>query len=146
MRGRFLIDTNVLIYASLSGDSRAEIARSTIEIGRRANCEAFVSVQNLAEMYPNLTGPKTDPPDTPAEASEKIRRLAVLPYVQILPVTFAAVQLALVLTDRYQVRRQKYFDMQLAATLLLNDVATIVTENEVDFTAIPDIRVVNPFS
>jgi len=146
IEGRFLLDTNVLIYASLDDDPRAERARDAIGQGRRADCEAFVSVQNLAEMYPNLTGPKTQPPDTPAEASEKIRRLASLPYVQVLPVTFAVVHRALELAELHQVRRQKFFDMQLAATLLVHDIPTLVTENSDDFAMIPEISVVNPFA
>ncbi len=146
IEGRYLLDTNVLIYASLDNDPRCEQARQAIEQGRRPDCEAFMSVQNLAEMYPNLTGPKTQPPDTPVEASEKIRRLAALSYVQVLPVSFAVIHLALELAERYQVRRQKFFDMQLAATLILHDISTLVTENAGDFTAIPEIRVVDPFA
>ena len=52
IEGRYLIDTNVLIYATLERDSRAERAREAIARGQHPDCEAFVSVQNLAEMYP----------------------------------------------------------------------------------------------
>jgi predicted nucleic acid-binding protein len=145
IEGRYLLDTNVLIYATLHNDPRAEPARRAIEQGSRADCEAFLSVQNLAEMYPNLTGPKTQPTDTPAEASEKIRRLAALPHVQVLPVTPAVIEKALELAELHQTRRQKFFDMQLAATLLLHDIPLLVTENESDFAAIQEIRTLNPF-
>ena len=143
--GRYLLDTNVLIYATLEGDPRAAKARETVEQGSRDECEAFVSVQNLTEMYPNLSGPKTDPPDTAAEAGEKIRRLASLPYVQVLPMTPEIVRKALELAEQHQVRRQKFFDMQLAATLLVHDIPTLVTENTSDFSAIAEIRAINPF-
>ena len=71
IEGRFLLDTNVLIYASLENDPRADRAREAIEFGRRADCEAYVSVQNLAEMYPNLTGPKTQPPIPPPRRARR---------------------------------------------------------------------------
>lgn len=146
IKGRFLIDTNVLIYATLADDPRSARARQVIERGREADCDALVSVQNLAEMYPNLTGPKKQPPDSPAEARAKIAQLAALPYVEVLPLTASILLRALELAEEHGVRRQKYFDMQLAATLLVNNIPTLVTENVADFAGIPQLRVVNPFS
>jgi predicted nucleic acid-binding protein len=63
---RILIDTNILIYATLENDSR--FARSREVLLAQDDRERFVSVQNLAEMYPNLTGPKMEKPDDPATA------------------------------------------------------------------------------
>jgi predicted nucleic acid-binding protein len=146
VEGRFLLDTNVLIYATLDNDPRAVQARAAIEHGKRADCEAFVSVQNLAEMYPNLTGPKTEPPDSPHEASQKIIRLASLTYVEVLPITVAVTLKALELAERYQVARQRFFDMQLVAALVVYDIPTLVTENKADFAAIAEIAAVNPFA
>lgn len=40
----------------------------------------------------------------------------------------------------------RYFDMQLAATMLLEGVSEIYTENIADFTGIPGIRAVNPLA
>lgn len=97
-------------------------------------------------MYPNLTGPKKQPPDTPTQAREKIRRIAALPWLQVLPVTPALVERALELAQRHEVRRQRFFDMQLAATMLVHGIPTVVTENTRDFAAIPEIYVVNPFA
>jgi predicted nucleic acid-binding protein len=64
LRGRVLVDTNVLIYATLAVDPRHEKSREALALRHRAEVELFVSVQNLAEMYPNLTGPKNQPPDS----------------------------------------------------------------------------------
>ena len=44
IEGRYLLDTNVLIYASLGNDPRCEQARRAIEQGRRPDREAFVSI------------------------------------------------------------------------------------------------------
>jgi len=145
IEGRYLIDTNVLIYATLEQDSRTERARAAIANGAQSNCEAYISVQNLSEMYPNLTGPKTLPPDTPEQAAEKISRLAGLPYLQVLPITPAVILKALQLAEQRQVRRQRFFDMQLAATLLVHDIPTLVTENTADFVGIEGIEAISPF-
>lgn len=146
IKGRYLVDTNVLIYATLEQDARRESAREAIAHGKRDDCEAFISVQNLAEMYPNLTGPKTQPPDTPQQASEKITRLASLAYVQVLPVTASVVHKALQMASQHDVRRQRFFDIQLAATMLVHDIPTILTENTEDFADIPGIQAVNPLA
>jgi predicted nucleic acid-binding protein len=146
INGRYLIDTNVLIYATLADDPRSERARQVIERGRDAGCESLVSVQNLAEMYPNLTGPKKQPPDSPAEARSKIAQLAALPYLEVLPLTTSILLCALQLAQERGIRRQKYFDMQLAATLRVHNIPTLVTENEEDFADIPQLQVVNPFA
>jgi predicted nucleic acid-binding protein len=146
INGRYLIDTNVLIYATLADDPRSARARQIIERGREADCEAFVSVQNFAEMYPNLTGPKKQPPDSPAEARAKITQLAALPYLEVLPLTTSIMLRALELAEARGVRRQKFFDMQLAATLLVYNIPTLVTENVEDFADIAQLQVVNPFS
>lgn len=68
LKGRILVDTNVLIYATLMGDSRHGVAREILALRHHPEVELFISVQNLAEMYPNLTGPKNQPPDSPAVA------------------------------------------------------------------------------
>lgn len=71
LTGRVLVDTKVLIYATLAGDPRHLRAKEVLAMRRRAGVEIFVSVQNLAEMNPNLTGPKNQAPDSPALAREK---------------------------------------------------------------------------
>ena len=53
----------------------------------------FVSVQNLAEMYPNLTGPKNQPPDSPVMARDKIRSLSRLRGLTVLPLTLESVHM-----------------------------------------------------
>lgn len=143
--GRVLVDTNVLIYATLSQDRRNLRALEVLGWRDRADVELFVSVQNLAEMYPNLTGPKTTPPDSPELARRKIESIAGLAGVTILPVTWETIREALELCERYGVRRQRYFDLQLVALMLRHGIGTVITENVADFAAVDGIRVVNPF-
>jgi predicted nucleic acid-binding protein len=87
LTGRILVDTNVLIYATLAGDSRHGIAREVLALRHRPEVELFISVQNLAEMYPNLTGPKNQPSDSPTVAREKILSISGLRGLTVLPLT-----------------------------------------------------------
>ena len=143
--GRILLDTNLLIYATLAADPRHARAREVLAQRHRPNVELFISVQNLAEMYPNLTGPKNQPPDSPELAREKIRSLARLRGLTVLPLTLETAQLALDLCVLGHVTRQAYFDRQLAALMIRESIPLILTENLKDFTGIDGITPANPF-
>ena len=145
LTGRILVDTNVLIYATLSADPRHERAKEVLALRHRAEVDLFVSVQNLAEMYPNLTGPKNQPPDSPALARDKIRALSRLRGLLVLPLTLETVQSALDLCVEGAVTRQAYFDRQLAALMQRENIPVILTENTRDFEGISDIAPLNPF-
>ncbi|MFM2170162.1 MAG: hypothetical protein RI957_391 [Verrucomicrobiota bacterium] len=144
--GRILIDTNVLIYATLASDGRHEIAKKVLSLRNQSGIEMFVSVQNLAEMYPNLTGPKNQPPDSPGLARDKILSLSRLRGITVLPITMECVQLTLDLCVSGNITRQNYFDRQLAALMLREKIPTIITENAKDFSGIDGIKAINPFS
>jgi len=144
--GRVLVDTNVLIYATLKADPRHQMAQSVLAQRHRPGVEMFVSVQNLAEMYPNLTGPKNQPPDTPALARDKILSLSRLRGLTVLPLTLEGVDHALDLCLEGGVTRQCYFDRQLAALMLREAIPVIVTENVRDFASIPGITALDPFA
>ena len=141
--GRVLIDTSVLIYATLEDDPR--FARSRRLLLSPGDGERFVSVQNLAEMYPNLTGPKMEHPDPPSAARAKIQSIASLPTLQVLPLTGDVQAVALELCEKYGITRQRYFDAQLAATMVAHGIRTLLTENTQDFKGMSEIRAVNPF-
>ena len=150
--GRALIDTNVLIYATLEGDHRFGASRKLLLEDLEDledlddGVERFVSVQNLAEMYPNLTGSKMSIPDSPALARKKIESIASLSTIHVLPLTADIQRIALELCEKYNIRKQKYFDMQLVATMVVYGISTLFTENISDFTEFEELQIVNPFS
>ncbi len=146
LTGRVLVDTNVLIYATLAADPRHAPARAVLSLRHRPEVELFVSVQNLAEMYPNLTGPKNQPPDSPALAREKIYVLSRLRGLNVLPLTLESIHRALELCVTGGVTRQNYFDRQLAALMLGESIPMILTENTDDFSGIEGITAFNPFT
>ncbi len=145
LSGRILLDTNVLIYATLAGDSRHARAREMLSLRHRPEVEVLISVQNLAEMYPNLTGPKNQPPDSPELARRKICSLSRLRGLTVLPLTLETTHLALDLCVTAGITRQSHFDRQLAALMMRESIPTIVTENTKDFAGIAGITAVNPF-
>jgi predicted nucleic acid-binding protein len=156
-----LIDSNVLIYATLRGDPRFDVARELVLGSDGVWGKRFVSVQILAEMYPNLTGPNMEIPDSPEAAAEKVRALCHLPHITVLPVTSAVIERALDLCALHGVRRQRYFDAQLVALMSEYNLQRIYTENVSDFSDLvsaalrgaegspphaPAIEIINPFS
>lgn len=145
VRGRVLVDTNVLIYATLAADPRHHRAREVLALRHRPEVELFVSVQNLAEMYPNLTGPKNQPPDSPSVARDKIRSISRLRGLNVLPLTPEGIHTALDLCVRGVVTRQHYFDHQLAALMIQEKTPLILTKNDRDFSGIEEVRAINPF-
>jgi predicted nucleic acid-binding protein len=145
LSGRCLLDTNVLIYATTRDDPRHEAAIGLFERARVGEFDAVISVQNLAEMYPNLTGPKRKPPDSPELARQKIESIARLQFIEVFPITDAVLFVALTLCEQHGITRQDYFDMQLAAAMQVNGVPTLLTENASDFPRIEGIRAIDPF-
>ncbi|MCC5788338.1 MAG: PIN domain-containing protein [Opitutales bacterium] len=146
LSGRLLVDTNVLIYATLERDPRYAQASEVLSFRHRKDITMFISVQNLAEMYPNLTGPKNQPPDPPEVARDKIRAISGLRGLTVLPMTAEIVQQALDLCVDGSVRRQNYFDRQLAALMISENISTILTENVSDFSGIEGLTAINPFT
>jgi predicted nucleic acid-binding protein len=144
LTGRALVDTNVLIYATLTADPRHERAKRVLELRHLSGVELFVSVQNLAEMYPNLTGPKNQPPDTPTIARDKIKAISRLRGLTVLPLTQETVQSALEVCVEGAVTRQAYFDCQLAALMLREKIPVILTENTKDFADIAGVIAIDP--
>ena len=138
-----LIDTNILTYATLENDPRSERSRELLLA--KGEQDRFTSVQNLAEMYPNLTGPKMERPDDPAIARAKIQSIASLPSIQVLPLTGDVQSVALELCEKYGITRQRYYDAQIAATMVVHGIRTLITENDGDFKDMTEIRAVNPF-
>ena len=146
LRGRVLVDTNVLIYATLSADPRHQRAQEVLAQRRHPEVAMFISVQNLAEMYPNLTGPKNQPPDSPEIARQKIKSLARLRGLTVLPLTPETAYLALDLCVKAGITRQAYFDRQLAALMIREAIPVILTENVSDFQGIDGVIPINPFA
>jgi predicted nucleic acid-binding protein len=113
---------------------------------RMAKADGIACRSIFSLMQPNLTGPKNQPPDSPAMARKKIRSLSRLRGLHVLPLTLESVHHALDLCVTGGVTRQQYFDRQLAALMLREGIRTILTENTKDFSNIEGITPINPFT
>jgi predicted nucleic acid-binding protein len=81
-------------------------------------------------------------PRSPCDALEAI--CDVLAFLHVLPVPARAVEGWLDLLRRRPVTGGDVFDLQLAATMLANDVPRIYTFNGEDFEVFPELAVVTP--
>jgi len=68
-----------------------------------------------------------------------------LPSLQVLPLTGDVQAVALELCEKYGITRQRYFDAQLAATMVAHGIRTLLTESTQDFKGMSEVRAVNPF-
>lgn len=66
------------------------------------------------------------------------------PGIQVLPLTGDVMSLALELCERYGITRQRYYDAQIVATMLVHGIGTILSENDRHFRCMTEIRAVNP--
>ena len=64
----------------------------------------------------------------------------------VLPLTLETIHQALDLCVADGVTRQNYFDRQLAALMLRENIRIILTENIKEFKAIPGVTPINPFA
>ena len=143
-----LLDTGVLVYATLEGDRRHRVAREVVEGRSRwvAGCRLCVGAQSLGELWASLTGRRVEPPDTPEVARRKIGALAGLAQLTVLAVDVAVVREAVRLCEQHHARRRRYHDMQLVALMRCHGIRRILTESEADFEGLEGIEVVNPFA
>jgi hypothetical protein len=79
-------------------------------------------------------------------ARDKIRSLARLHGLTVLPLTLETAKLVLDLCVKGGVTRQAYFDRQLAALMIRESIPLILTENAKDFAGIEGITPVNLFA
>ena len=129
-----LIDTNILIY---SADNTHELKhREALKVLDESK-DGVISIQNLAELARAMT-------EKAGKPAEKVRI-----YINNFKESFRVIRYnedtvtrALEIKSEYDLH---FFDALIAATMEENEVYEIITENEKDFSKIPNIKVINPF-
>lgn len=81
---------------------------------------------------------------SPAEAVGILAALLALPGLRVLPMPARVVADWMRLLQRHPVAGGDVFDLQLAATMLANDVSRIYTFNAGDFAVFSELTVVQP--
>ena len=141
--GSYFVDANVLVYAALTDDPRHEVSKALLKDDSRGLLH--LSPQILTEFYSIVTSPKrVTAPYTPVEAVDFIETLLGYEHVVVLPISPDVPSRWMVLLKSVEVRGPHIFDLQIAATMLVNGVSTLFTYNGTDFKGLADIQILEP--
>ncbi len=140
MKGRVLVDTNVLVYA-YDRSEREKQAKAIDVLDRLAvSGEGAVSTQILAEFFVAITG-KISHPLTADEAFCRLENYAR--SWTVLDVTsFVLLEAARGVKDH----QLSFWDAQVWATARLNQIPTVLSEDFVPGSVIDGVLFVNPFA
>ena len=135
-----LIDTNVLVYAYDRGETVKQ--KRAIELLDRLQLSSSgrLSTQTLAEFF-NATTRGAHPILPVRVAGQQVERLA-----QAWPVLLITPQIVLSAVRAVHEHRLNYWDAQLWATALLNQLPVIFSEDFATRASLEGVRLVNPFA
>jgi predicted nucleic acid-binding protein len=138
---RQLLDTNILVHAYVVSDGRKHaVAKEIIErVWMQGN--GLTTLQNLCEFFFVVTE-KVERPIAVERAERIVRAILTVPRWQVLDRGEATILRA---TELVRERRVPFWDALIAATMLENEIDTILTENTKDFQMVRDLWAINPF-
>lgn len=139
LRGRILLDTNILIYAYDRSSLYHAKAAEIIKLALAGDFEAVVAQQNLVEFANVLTSNYKISASSVSQDIENISKDFQL--ITPLPKT---IHLFLTLIRDLNVKTY-LFDIYLVATMISNDIESLITLNDKDFAGIKGLTVINPY-
>lgn len=139
LKGRILLDTNILIYAYDRSSPYHTKAAEIIKLALAGEFEAVVAQQNLIEFANVLTSNYKIPASSVSRDIEDI--LKDFQLITPLPKT---IHLFLRLIQDLNVKTY-LFDIYLVATMISNDIESLITLNDKDFAEIKGLTVINPY-
>ncbi len=131
-----MIDTNILVYAEQSNEQLKHDKAAKLIINLLNNNEGILSNQILAELSSVLSGYGFDADRRNELISTYAKALKTINY------SVEDVILANVFSEETGTH---FFDSLIAATMKRNNITTIITENERDFSKFSWLKVENPF-
>jgi predicted nucleic acid-binding protein len=139
MSGKFLIDTNILIYTFTDIDPTKQlIAKEILKNMINNNENLNISIQNIVE-FTKTTKIKFSRPMTDERLDDILSKFRV--NFNIINYDINTIKKI----SKYLKYSADFFDCLLVATMQDYDIDTIITENEKDFRNIKDINIINPF-
>jgi len=146
MMNTYLIDTNIIVYAyNLDSDPHKE-ALNILQDALNNKMRVFIADKSLYEFYAIITDPKrVEKPVSAKEAVEAINFIKSSDIKIIMP-TLNSMNILMELLEKYNIEKQKIFDIVLAAMAIDNHIETILTRNDKDFSMLTEINVINPFT
>lgn len=146
MATTYLIDSNILIYAS---NEDSEYQPQALEVMHKVlarEIQACTAYQSLYEFYAVITNPKrVEKPISLQQARETIERYMRARNIRKIYPVKTNLKNVLKLLKKYEVSKQNIFDLVLVATMMDNKVTGIYTRNEAHFNQFDFLEVVNPF-
>jgi toxin-antitoxin system PIN domain toxin len=140
-----LLDANILIYNHQALSKFHPQAKALLEKGLRGETELCICPQVLFEFFAVVTNPRrvTSPINSEAATQEIERYLRARNILKIYPKD-DILNITVELLKKYGAREKDIFDLQLAATMLSNNVTRLYSYNLDDFIKIKEIEVLAP--
>lgn len=141
---KVFLDTNILVYSTFEDyDAAKHIkSREAIDSLSVSGKTLFISPQVLREFYAVSTNKNIfKKPLTGKQAVQKIKE-----FLDVFSVVFESentIHRLITLLDKHAITRQKVHDMNIAATMLDNNIRHLVTFNRDDFKIIKEITMVS---
>jgi predicted nucleic acid-binding protein len=140
---RCLVDTNVLVYATVDAAPLCDEARLWMATLQRQNVELCVTPQICREYLVVLTGdPVFDRDFAPAEALDVLTQLRkslrlLFPSQEALDELFRLIQ-------RYEVAGKRIHDANIVAVMSTKEIAHLATYNREDFASFDEVTLLSP--
>ncbi len=140
------LDTNILVYAVDRDSPFYQKAKAIVDQVDAGEMNACISPQVLGELYAVTTTPGRIRRPLSLKAALGI----VLSFLQadtlwkIYPKP-TTINRTFALVKTYRIAGRRFFDAQIVATMLDNNVGILYTVNEGDFKSFREIEVINPF-
>ncbi len=134
---KVFVDTNILLRAVLTDIEWHTEADELLKRMLQENAELWISGQVIREFIVQATHPKTL--KVPLTIEEVIREIGLIePLVQVADETAAVRAKLLSLLQIYPTQGKQVHDANIVATMLVNDVDTLLTINIDDFKRFAD--------
>ena len=139
MTNKYLIDTNILVYAFTDIEpNKQPIAKELLKNLITNNENLNISIQNIVE-FTKTTKVKFSKPITDERLDEILSKFRI--NFNIINYDINTIKNI----SKYLKDSTDFFDCLLVATMQDYDTDTIITENEKDFKKINNITIINPF-
>jgi predicted nucleic acid-binding protein len=140
-----LLDTNILVYAADKSSHLHPAALRLRDKGLQGEVSICVCPQVLNEFFAIITDPKrVNNPRTHKEALLEMEKYYLAENILKIYAGPGIIEKTSDLLRRHKVTKQDIFDLQLVATMLLNNITSLYTYNHEDFSKFKEIKIMTP--
>ena len=137
MTDRFLIDSNILVYAFTNIDPKKQKKAKEIIYKARDSTLGYISKQNIIELI------NTNRKFSKNLSNKELQKIITgLESLKIIDYSTTTIKKALDIQTQTNIG---FFDSLIIQTMIENNIFVIFTENENDFKKIENFSVINPF-